>query len=143
MACSMVFAGADFGVTVGPVSTKVAPERGVQSAVTWTNGIATVQGQLFLYNRQFYMTETAEASSVALPVTNTLMRALGSDRIRDALVICNASTNVVWLNVGSPAVVDKGILLSPGAAVTVSDIQTSVHAVATVESLVTGVDVSN
>ena len=141
LVCTMAMAAPEFGMVVGTDSVKVAPERGTMNATAWTNGIATAQGQLFKYSGLYFMAETAEASSTALPMTNSLMRALSGNKQRSSLVLCNASTNTVWLNIGGAARTDAGARLSPGWSIVLDDIQAPVFAISTADSLLTGVDV--
>lgn len=139
---SLTVGAAEFGVTVNTSSVKVAPERGVFDATLWTNGMAVAQGQLVRYHKAFYMAETAIVSSTNTPYPGgSEFRALENDSLRESLVLCNASDNTIWLNIGGPARLNAGVRLSPGWSIVLDDIQASVFAISSTASLLTGVDV--
>jgi hypothetical protein len=141
LACATAFAAPEFGVTVGTSSTKIAPERGTMYAVNWTNGIAVAQGQILSVGNAFYMAETGMVTSATAPAADANYRALGSNLNRASLVLCNTSANVVWLNIGGPAALNKGIRLPAYWSIVLDEIQAPVFAISTASSLVTGVDV--
>lgn len=133
----------DFAADVGDASVKVAPERGVMSAVKWTNNIAVAQGQLVQVGRSMYMAQTGLVASAVSPQLDANFRALQNNNQRSVLVICNTGTETVWLNVGSPARLNMGMKLPAEWAISFSDIQAAVFAIAEGDgSTVSGVDVS-
>lgn len=120
-----------FGMAVGTgTSVKVAPERGTVYLTPWTNGIAVAQGQLFSYQQGAYMATTAMASSTTAPSADSSFRALRSNKPRDVLVLCNTGSSDLWLGIGAPAAVNKGIKLLAETTIVISDINAAVFAVA-------------
>ena len=122
-----VRAQSDFAANVAQASIKIAPERGVASALAWVTGTTAVQGQIVKYDNQYFMAEVATAS---VPGADANYRKLGRDRLRAVLVVCNVGTSTLWVNVGGPATVGKGMRLPPEWVIAFSDIQAAVHAIA-------------
>lgn len=143
---ALVVAEAPIGMTISTTSVKIMPRRGTRGATAWTNGIALAQGQMVKNDSLFYMAEATIASATNEPLhsygsTNDL-RYVPSVQ-RKYCLIQNNSTNDMWINVNSPAELNKGTKLEPGVIMTFEDLQDSIHALAEVaSSLIVGMDVS-
>ncbi len=140
MVLGVAMAG-DFQMSVSTNSVKIAPERN-RNAPVWVSGSSVPQGQLLKYMNQFYMAEVANTNSTTAPSADANMRKLYGNPRRDTLVVCNSGTTTMWLNVGSHAVTNRGIMLVSGAIVSFTGINEAVHAISTGASTATGVDVA-
>lgn len=138
--CTMAFAVPEYGITVGSTSTKIAPERDVKVAAPWVASMPVAQGQLVKQDGLLFMAETAKGSSTVAPGLDATFRRLASNPPRSSVVVCNASTNVVWINIGNAAVLNKGIRVAAGWTVELIGVQAAVYAISSADSLVTGVD---
>lgn len=126
-----VAAAGGFGMVVpAGTSVKVAPERGTVYATPWVSGMAVVQGQLVQREQAVYMAEVASPSSTTVPEADANFRKLLGNKPRDVLVLCNTGTSALWLGIGEPAEVGKGIKLLEETTIAVSGINAAVYATA-------------
>ena len=121
------------GMLISNTSVKVLPRRGVMSAITWTNGITLVQGQLVTYQNRYYMAEVSGVSST----TPTHMSGVTANlrfvpsTLRQACIIHNGSDNsTAWIDVDSYAAEYKGFRLPPNATASFEGYQNAFHAIA-------------
>jgi len=147
--CGMIAAvviAAPYGTQVGTNSVTVMPPR-ARKGIAWTNPSTNQVGTLVQYGNIVYLvTETSTFTDGSYApnhiegvVSNLLAIPSG---LREGFAIVNASTNDVWLSVGSDAEVNKGVLLRGiGGSWTVLNVQERINAIAGSESnLVTGVE---
>ena len=141
LTASISWAAAPVGMTVHTSSVKLLPRRGIQSATTWTNGIALSQGQMVKNDGYYYMAEATIASATNEPThlygTTNDLRFVPST-LRKACVVQNQSTNNVYLNLDTDAEASKGMLLYPKVALTFQGYQNAFYVLASASnSLVT------
>ena len=129
MALAVGISGAqDFIMPLAQTSVKIAPDRDTRSATAWVSGMDATQGLVVVKDRMFFMAETNIFATTTPPFADTRFRRLGGNLPRESLVVCNIGTNTVWLNIGAPATVGRGIRLPTGWALSLDNIQSAVYA---------------
>ena len=134
LACRIALAEAPISMTVTTNSVKILPMRGMTHATLWTNGIAVAQGNLVENGRRIYMAETNVVAAAVEPthysgVANGLRYIPMS--FRSLATIQNLSGDPLFLSFDAPAEVNKGLSLSEGGYVTITDVQAAIYGIST------------
>ena len=138
---SYLFAGPPLNYSVGTNSAVIVAERNIQNAAAWATNTAYLQGQVVkVGNHSFYWAVTNGTSHTSGTgpshgwgdgTDGTLTWRAMMTRPRKSVVVVNDSTNTVYISIGFPAEVNKGIRLNgSGGSVSLGDYQGRIYAIA-------------
>ena len=120
---AVLLAGPPCSHSVSASSVMVLPPCGIQAAPTWTTNVVYTQGDIVIYNGQFFWCQTAAGATntiADIPKWETDGRSADgtntwqymSKNARNGFAIVNDGTNSIYLSFGSPAVTASGIRLN-------------------------------
>jgi len=114
--------------SVSTNAVTVLPARLVAYQAAWTNGTVAVIGDVFRYtDYQFYMAKVAGALPAA--PTNTTSYAKVFSGARGFATVQNTGATDIWLAFGASAVLNSGVKLTAGTAISTDGYQGLISAI--------------